>query len=332
MTFKLLCCDGGGIRGLITALLIQELDKHHGVISKADGFAGTSTGALIALGLANDVAIGDIINIYKNQGSTIFEPNGWLLEEKERTRPVPQTIEELGSGPGFLSCQYKNDGLIKIATSLLGDRRLSDANKYVAANTARLWDGTSWEPATFSNSSNNPYSGIKMRDAALATSAAPTYFPPYEIGQFGYFADGGVFANNPSMTAIGDALSGGRVASLDNVRVLSLGTGLVPQGIAPDSVSNPLNWGVTHWMWPWQSNQVPAMALLSLMMDCTAKVATSEAQQLLADNFHRGNVDLPEPFPLDDWKQVAKLEQYTKAYMSSKDWQCVQEWVVKNWV
>ncbi|SEP36711.1 patatin-like phospholipase family protein [Nitrosovibrio sp. Nv6] len=54
MTFKIICCDGGGIGGLMTALLLQDLDNQFGVVAKADGFAGTSTGGLIALGLVNN--------------------------------------------------------------------------------------------------------------------------------------------------------------------------------------------------------------------------------------------------------------------------------------
>lgn len=57
MSFKILSFDGGGIRGLITALLVQDLDKSHSVISKAGDFAGTSAGALISLGLTAGAAI-----------------------------------------------------------------------------------------------------------------------------------------------------------------------------------------------------------------------------------------------------------------------------------
>ena len=61
MTFKILCCDGGGIRGLVTALLIKDLDTHvKDFVANADGFAGTSTGGLIALGLAHGKSIDDI--------------------------------------------------------------------------------------------------------------------------------------------------------------------------------------------------------------------------------------------------------------------------------
>ncbi|MFP3617169.1 patatin-like phospholipase family protein, partial [Paraburkholderia sp. SIMBA_050] len=69
MTFKILSCDGGGIRGLITALLIQDLDRRSQIIARADGFAGTSTGGLIALGLANGVSISEIVDIYRTKGS-----------------------------------------------------------------------------------------------------------------------------------------------------------------------------------------------------------------------------------------------------------------------
>lgn len=344
MTFKLLCCDGGGIRGLITAMLIQDLEQSHRIISKADGFAGTSTGGLIALALANDVPITTIVNVYEKDGEQIFQPNGWLLEEKAQSpeSAARNNLEALGSGPGFLSCQYKNDGLHDIARTLLHNKCLSDVKKYIAINTARLWDGKSksWNAATFSNSANNPYRSVEMKDAALATSAAPTYFPPYKIDQFGFFADGGTFANNPCMTAIADALAGRWFNSVDEVRVLSLGTGIVHQGIAPEIfselLSEPLDWGVTHWMSPWPyggvPERVPAMALLDLMMAGTSQAATQEATQILAQHqFCRANVILPEPIGLDDWQKVDKLIYYTEKYIKSSDWQQIRAWVVAHW-
>jgi uncharacterized protein len=331
MTFKIICCDGGGIRGLMTALLLQDLDKQFGVVAKADGFAGTSTGGLIALGLANNIPINDIVSIYETEGSTIFEPNGWMPEEKKKECLAPQSIEEFVTGPGVLSCQYTNAGLISIAKGLFGSKSLSEAKKYVAINTARLWNGSSWEPATFSNAAGNAYADVMMRDAALATSAAPTYFPPYQIDNLGYFADGGTYANNPSMSAIADALKGGRADALGNVLALSLGTGLVPQGIVSSSISHPLNWGVTHWMWPYAFDKVPPTALINLMMDCTSQAVTVEAQNLLLGNFCRGNVPMPKAIGLDEWKQVGTLKQYATAYMNSAQWQQVRTWVGAVW-
>lgn len=331
MTFKIICCDGGGIRGLMTALLLKDLDQRLGVIAKADGFAGTSTGGLIALGLANNTSIDEIIHLYEAEGSTIFKPNKWTLEEKEKERPVPQSVEELVAGPGIFSCQYTNTGLISIAQKLFGSKSLSEAEKYVAIVTARLWNDGSWEPATFSNAADNAYANVMMRDAALATSAAPSYFPPYQIGSLGYFADGGTYANNPCMSAIADALKGGCAGALENVFALSLGTGLVPQGIPPSSIPVPLKCGVLYWMWPFAYNKVPPTALLNLMMDCTSQAVTMEAQSLLSDNFHRGNVPMGEEIGLDEWKKVGTLKQYAQAYMGTDEWRRVCDWIEKNW-
>src|SRR5690606_32337555 len=166
MAFKILCCDGGGIRGLVTALLIKDLDTHCGLIAKADGFAGTSTGGLLALALLNGVAIDDIIHIYQTQGSIIFEPNGWSLQQQRTLRPRPakldalEGLEEL-TGPGLFYCQYKNDGLQEIAARLLGEKTLADADRFVAINSARLWLDRSWVPCTFSNTRSNQYRNLR---------------------------------------------------------------------------------------------------------------------------------------------------------------------------
>lgn len=336
MSFKLLCCDGGGIRGLITALLIQDLDRRYGVIEKADGFAGTSTGGLIALALANDVPLARIIDVYRNEGGKIFLPNGWLLEDKRADVAPPESVGDveqlLGAGPGIFSCQYTNTGLHGIAQELLGDTPLSATNrKLVAINTARLWDGTSWQAETFSNVPANPYRDLRMADAALATSAAPTYFPPYAIGNLGFFADGGTFANNPSVAAVAEVLSGGLADHIADIRLLSLGTGTTPQGIPPSAVSKPLDWGVTDWMWPVAWDSVPATALLNLILDCTAQAATTQAARMLGAGFCRGNFVLSQPVGLDDWQDVDKLEAMTGVYMKSSDWQAVRDWVAANW-
>ena len=76
MALKILSCDGGGIRGLITALLIQDLDKDFGFISKTDGFVGTSIGGIIALALAQNVSIEDIIEIFEKKGKRFLRVTG----------------------------------------------------------------------------------------------------------------------------------------------------------------------------------------------------------------------------------------------------------------
>ncbi|WP_454908741.1 patatin-like phospholipase family protein [Variovorax gossypii] len=337
MSFKILCCDGGGIRGVITALLIQDLDQRFGIVKGADGFAGTSTGGLISLGLVNNVDIDAIVNVYQNDGAKIFQPNGWLLDAQARQQdraPAQSTEDLLGSGPGIFKCQYVNTGLQTVAQQLVGNGALSSASRFVAVNSARLWDANqkSWVPCTISNGRNNAYRGISMVDAALATSAAPTYFPPYQVGGFGYFADGGTFANNPSMTAIVEALYQGYASAPSDIVMLSLGTGVNPVGVSPGAVSNPLDWGVTHWLWPFSNGVVPATALLNLTMDATAELAATQAGQMLGGNYMRGNVPLARPFGLDDYEHVGELVSATQNYIkTSPEWAAVRGWVQKNW-
>ncbi|KIQ36255.1 patatin [Variovorax paradoxus] len=337
MSFKILCCDGGGIRGVITALLIQDLDRSFGIVKNANGFAGTSTGGLISLGLVSDVGIDAIVNLYENEGDKIFEPNGWLLNAqlKQQDRaPAQSAAELLGSGPGIFRCQYVNTGLKTVAQQLVGTGAMSSASRFVAVNSARLWDSGdgSWSPCTISNGPRNTYRGISMVDAALATSAAPTYFPPYQVGDFGYFADGGTFANNPSMTAIVEAIYQGYAPATSDIVMLSLGTGANPVGVPPSSVPDPLAWGVTHWLWPFSNGPVPATALLNLTMDATADLAAIQAQQLLGNNYMRGNVPLSQPFALDDYKNVGELVSATQSYIAhSPEWAAVRSWVEQNW-
>lgn len=326
MAFKLLCCDGGGIRGVMTAMLIADLDKHFNVIAKSNGFAGTSTGGLIALALAKGVDIKTILDVYLNDGSTIFTENGWL----PRAGSVDAQAQKLlGAGPGYFECQYTDTGLLSVANGLLGSSLLSDATKFVAVNSAQLWNGTSWMAQTLSNAKGNAFAGVSMVDAALATSAAPTYFPPHEIPGYGYFADGGLFANNPTMAAVAELSRIGQSPS--GVLAISLGTGISASGIQPSAIPDPLSWGTTTWMWPDASGGVPAMALMNLMFDATEQAATTQAQQFLGGNVVRGNVTLPKPYPLDDWKDVLQLVALANAYMQSSEWQQIRTWVGKNW-
>lgn len=336
MTKKILCCDGGGIRGLITALLIQNLEEIFGnFIDQADGFAGTSTGGLIALGLARGEPIKDTVDIYKTKGAEIFTPNNWIGAKPDLGEP---TDEALLAGPGVRVCQYKSDGLKKLAEELLGTAALRDSKKMVAVTAAQLWDegSESWQPRALSSLPKNDFRDVSMVDAALATSAAPTYFPPHEISEYlGYFVDGGLFANNPALTAVIEALRGGLVDDLSDVRVLSLGTGHDLQGIPPSVFKKykPLDWGSSKWLWPsaWGTH-VPSMALISLMFDATAAGATAAADQLLGAAFCRADVPLDKPYALDDYEHIADLEKWTADYMTGEAWREVHSWVEKNWV
>ena len=226
-----------------------------------------------------------------------------------------QAVEAEGllAGPGTFECEYVATGLREVIDQLLPDDKATlggTTTRMIAVNSAQLLNDAvqppHWAPVTLNNLKvGGDYSDVLLADAALATSAAPTYFPPHQIGARCYFADGGTFANNPVMNAIELALSAGKAASLADIEVISFGTGLTPQGISPKAIGKPLDWGVTSWLWPRKTRKgVPATALLSMTMELSAQNAGSIADRLLGHRMARINPVLAEPVPLDAYEKA----------------------------
>lgn len=194
-TFKILSLDGGGMRGLYTAEVIRRLEEVVGPIGDYfDMICGTSTGGLIALALAKGLTAAEIVEFYKNHGPSIFQRKKFLSEG----RAIFQQV--VGKG------KYSNDYLSKALKEILGDTQMSQAKNLLCIPAYNLTEG---KPRVF----KFPYpegrhSATKygsMVDAALATSAAPTYFPVRFFDNC-YYTDGGIFASNPILCGIQDAL------------------------------------------------------------------------------------------------------------------------------
>ncbi|WP_426575958.1 patatin-like phospholipase family protein [Xenorhabdus stockiae] len=416
MTFKIICCDGGGIRGLLTARLIEDLDKKFQIIKRTNGFAGTSTGGLLALGMAHGVPISKMVDLYKKEGANIFIVHS-LLQNKYRpgicdsqvtkliqdldkqfqitkktsrftgistegisSQGMPQDIplskmidrcrndglQHFGSNeislqnisrargfsaqndesvgrPGAMGTRYYNYGLRKILQEFFSDSQLSSSERFIAINAAQLWseNNQSWLPCTFSNLPENPFRNISMLDAAMATSAAPTFFQPYRIQlnstDFGYFVDGGVFANNPSMTALTEALSLKGVSGPTDIRILSVGTGDMSNGVTSINFDNfaPLSWGANNWFWPlrWgNKDEIPPAALLMLIFETTAKMAEFQAKKILGNNYLRANFTLNKPFDIDNWQDIKILEAEVDKYLQTPDWESICNQVKRLWI
>lgn len=318
MTFRLLSCDGGGIRGYISSTLISELDKatNQKFLSGIHGFAGTSTGGLISIALAAGVPIDTMVDIYKNNAADIFTENSWLAAQNaQRAQAMSLAAEAAQAGPGLFESEYTAeglrttiDGLTNAAGRKIGSMTFADlTDRMLVVNSAQLDDHTAtpprWMPATLNNQRvGADYSAFLLSDAALATSAAPTYFPPHRIAGYGYFADGGTYANNPVLNGVEVALSSGLAGALSEIEVLSFGTGQSPMLIPESAVGQPLDWGVTRWMWPRASGNVPAMALLNLTLSLSAENAGGVIQQLLGpQQMVRINPELDAAVPLDGY-------------------------------
>lgn len=201
---RILCIDGGGIRGIIPAVVLEELEQRTGrAISDCfDLIAGTSTGGIIALALTRpdprgrpQYSAADVLGFYEDIGPSIFERDALHRA---------LTLESL-AGPRFDSAPLR-----RALDEYFGDTRLSEALRDVLVTS---YDIERREPFFFKShyARVQPERDFTMRDVAAATAAGPTYFEPVRVDttdEVGYRAlvDGGVFANNPTMCAWVEAL------------------------------------------------------------------------------------------------------------------------------
>lgn len=287
---RILSIDGGGIRGVIPARILTELEKIAGkpICELFDLLVGTSTGGIIALGLVRPNGEGkpshraeDLVRLYEDFGPAIFRRSllrivanwGSLLEEKYPTEYLKKVLDDYLGETRF-------DQALKpvMVTSYEIERRMALFFKSWLANTERRYN-------------------FLMAEIAQATSAAPTYFEPMKIetgDERKYFAlvDGGVFANNPAMCALAEARRMHPEAT--EFMLLSLGTGEYSEQIYYDEAKG---WGLAHWARP----------ILNVMMDGIQDTVDYQLKMMLPDrsesdkDYYRFQVQLgPLNNALDD--------------------------------
>jgi patatin-like phospholipase/acyl hydrolase len=212
--FRILSIDGGGICGILPASVLAELEARFlGGASAAgcfDMIAGTSTGGIIALGLAHGLSAGAIQRFYVERGDRIFPPGGFVRRTWRGLRRLRRSA-------------YDSDALEDELLSIFGGTTLGEARNRLCIPS---FEGVHGEPWLFKTPHHPDYQMDRverMVRVALATSAAPTYLQ--SLPNNGYImVDGGLWANNPIMNAVVDALTCFDLRR-DQVRVLSLGCG-----------------------------------------------------------------------------------------------------------
>jgi patatin-like phospholipase/acyl hydrolase len=364
--YLILACDGGGIRGLIPALLLQELATSFPTfIDSAYLLAGTSTGGIISLALACNLTPTNIVNLYSNDGSEIFKLSACIQSSGGNPQSTQPASSENVSDSGWLAyllshladllcVWYDNSGLKSAIQTTLGDAASSTLAslvpappaqpRYVLVNTFQLCDSTNiWHPLQLTNLPNitNGSGETLVIDAAMSTSAAPIYFPPYQHPTYGYCADGGLFANNPGTVALTTLVQSG--VALENIWMLSLSTGNTLNCYA-DWIINGLGFGAAgsplFWLWPKaQTGQnangatyTPSMPLLNALFDATSEVDANQCQQLLGTRYQRAKVPLTQPIELNDYSQAAitAMNNSVTAYMKKTDWTNITSWIKTN--
>lgn len=262
-TFKILSLDGGGIKGIYTAELLRHCEetlvRSKPIARYFDMIAGTSTGGIIALGLGLAFPTVDITAFYRDDGRKIFPPlpGRWL----DRAR---QWVSWRFIGPKLAHKELEKALKLRFKNHLLGESsvRLVVPAFMMPKTEIALFKTDHHED--FRHDHRTP-----MWKVARSTSAAPTYLKGHEHEESGrIFIDGGVWANNPVMVALVDALTAYDLTP-EQVEVFSIGT-----GNAPFELSRPDAFGG---MWAWKEVIKAAMFL-------TTDNATAQAKLLLGPN------------------------------------------------
>jgi patatin-like phospholipase/acyl hydrolase len=229
---RVLAIDGGGIRGLIPALVLTELERRAGrrVFEMFDLIAGTSTGGILACALCapDPLPASELVALYEDEGPKIFD------------RSLFQRIK---SADGVLDEKYDDDALDRALERFLGHKRLRESRPDLIVPA---YDTALPGPYFFKTTrarAKPETDDFPLSVVARATSAAPTYFEPLEVGERALL-DGGVFAVNPAMSAFAEVI---KQVDAREVVLLSLGTGEHTRKRSFDEIKD---WGVARWARP----------------------------------------------------------------------------------
>lgn len=275
----ILSIDGGGIRGLIPAIVLAELELRTGerTADLFDLIAGTSTGGILALGLtlpdesssgedgqpASRYSAEELADLYRMRGPDIFDRS---------------LFQQVTSGFSYLDEKYSADELEEVLEDYFGDVPIGSAKTDTIIST---YDLQHREPFFF-KSWREPGRRVLMRRAARATSEAPGFFEPARV-QIGDGArtliDGGIYVNNPAVSAYAEAKR--RFPEDEDLRVVAIGTGMAEEPIPYEEAKD---WGFLEW----------GFKIYPVIADAVDDAADYQMDKILEESFTRLQVDLRE--------------------------------------
>lgn len=308
--FRILSLDGGGVRGYLSALILEKIEKNLNEARdediplghRFDLITGTSTGGIIALGLAIEKGYAsDVVDFYEHHANHIFSKR-----RHDKWRPWQRWTRP----------KYDSESLKKTLQCFYRKKTLNDVCVDVCIPAVALQTGM---PRLYKSDyfgRNKGRVDESLVDIALATSAAPTYFAAHTPKHSGLLVDGGLCANNPVLIAIIDALNFERIsqrgteapASLRDLSVLSIGTGKqcgLPFDARSLKNAGPWQWGLPKVLFSARST-VPS---IELFMQAQSHLADAQARFLLPKGkYTRINPNLGHPYELDDVEGMTELK------------------------
>lgn len=215
MTFRILSIDGGGIRGVYPAHILKCIEEKLNInlLASFDMIAGTSTGAIIAAGVACDIRAKKMVDLYKHHGADIFKKKKSYIPFKKLRNVAQPMLESL----------YDSNSLAGLLKSIFKDISLGEISKPLMLPATDVGNGgvhvfkSTYDPSFLRDKS------VKVVDAVIASCSAPTFFNPHKVDEY-LLSDGGLWANNPALAAVIDAQKRLGIEYKD-IQVLSIGTG-----------------------------------------------------------------------------------------------------------
>jgi len=283
--FQVLALHGGGIHGVATAAYLADLEEYSEshIRDHFDLLVGTSTGGIIALALSLGIPARQVETLYRENGGEIFRP---------RVPFIPTGIAK------YLWSPYDQEPLCELLRETLGsETRLKDAESRLCIPAVNITTGRNEVFKT-------PHLDIYTRDpeqkmwrVGAATAAAPTYFSPVKIPDRGWYVDGGLWANAPIEVGIAEGREIGH--SLDNIEVLSVGTGQKeynregePHRLFRDGRHGVIGWG---------------SSLVDLVMRSQSQRSQNLGQYLLSED-QVMHVDFPLPSNVGGLDAVGQVD------------------------
>jgi len=273
--FRILSLDGGGIMGAFAASALAAFERVTGrkAVEHFDLITGTSTGGIIAISLAMGASAEDICRFYETDGPNIFPTSSGVQAWFDRVRDLFR--------PKFTS-----ERLRAALQAVVGERPLLESRTRLVIPAYDVNTGKVYLFKTPHHPGYCHHTDLPAIEVALATSAAPTYFPAHTIRGRGTFIDGGLWANCPAMVGVVEALDFLGQAPRD-VRMLSLSTTSYPFRLdQPEKARGLVGW---------------APKLIDTFMFGQAQAAANMAGSLLRQGvFHRIDYLVPpRTFRLD---------------------------------
>lgn len=292
--YRILCMDGGGIRGLLTAVWLDRLEKKLAgrLNNHFDLIAGTSTGSILACGVAMGLSASAIIDLYLNNANTIFPGRASRLWSRAQRL--------LSQGPS--APKYDGTGLEQALKKVFQRKNKPILFGELSAKPVLVfsYDTLNRQSIVF-KSTKQEHKEIPVYQICKASSAAPTYFPAHvmRMGKADVpLIDGGVVANNPTACAIAEGIrinkeqTAARHCEVADFIVASFGTG---EATRPISVDEAQEWGALEW----------AIPIIDVLFDGSTDAVDYIARQVIEDNkYFRFQCKLDEAY--DDMDNADK--------------------------